>query len=150
MSQDKSLEGSNLRDELKAINAAIADHIATTDAINAVGGAAVRHSDEDQTSGQVKKNTSSWLFFQNAAQVGSEEVDPEVVDHLDHAKRFHLDQHQGKKDSVQLEHRLGGLEAAAFALWWLEEGSNNGLHFDQAFVEFMVLLFFHVFSSSEL
>ena len=88
MSQDKSLEGSNLRDELKAINAAIAAHIATTDAINAVGGAAVRHSDEDQTSGQVKKNTSSWLFFlQNAAQVGGEEVDPEVVDHLDHAKR---------------------------------------------------------------
>ena len=82
--------------------------------------------------------------------MGSEEVDPEVVDHLDHAKRFHLDQHQGKKDSVQLEHRLGGLEAAAFALLWLEEGSNNGLHFDQAFVEFMVLLFFHVFSSSEL
>ena len=73
MSQDKAPEGSNLRDELKAINAAIAP---------------VRHSDEDQTTGQVKKNTSSWLFFlQNAAQVGGEEVDPEVVDHLDHAKR---------------------------------------------------------------
>ena len=54
--------------------------------------------------------------------------------------RFHLAQHQGKKDSVQLEHRLGGLKAAAFALWWLEEGSNTGLHFDQAFVYFMVLL----------
>ena len=26
-----------------------------------------------------------------------------------------------------------------FALWWLEEGSYNGLHFDQAFVAFMVL-----------
>ena len=55
MSQDKALEGSNPRDELKAINAAIAAHIATADAINPVGGAAVRHSDEDQTSGQVKK-----------------------------------------------------------------------------------------------
>ena len=62
MSQDKSLEGSNLRDELKAINAAIAAHIATTDAINAVGGAAVRHSDEDQTSGQVKKHVQLAVF----------------------------------------------------------------------------------------
>ena len=62
MSQDKSLEGSNLRDELKAINAAIADHIATTDAINAVGGAAVRSSDEDQTSGQVKKTRPAGCF----------------------------------------------------------------------------------------
>ena len=90
MSQDNALEGSNLRDELKAINAAIAANIATADAINAVGGAAVSHSDEDQISGQVKKkNTSSWLFcFQNAAQVGGEEVDSEVVDHLDHAKRL--------------------------------------------------------------
>ena len=35
--------------------------------------------------------------------------------------------------SVQLVRRLGGYEAAAFALWWLEEGSNSGLHFDQAF-----------------
>ena len=52
--------------------------------------------------------------------------------------------------SIQLARRLGGYEAAAFSLWWLEEGSNTGLHFDQAFVEFMVLLFFNVFSSSEL
>ena len=88
MSQDKALEGSNLRDKLKAINTSIAAHIATADAVNAVGGAPVRHSDEE-TTGQVKKTTSSWLFcFQNAAQVGGGEVDSEVVDHLDHAKRL--------------------------------------------------------------
>ena len=39
----------------------------------------------------------------------------------------------------QLARRLGGLGAAALALWWLKEGSNIGLHFDQAFIVFMVL-----------
>ena len=36
--------------------------------------------------------------------------------------------------------RLGGHGAAAFALWWLEEGSNNGFHFDLAGLTFQVLL----------
>ena len=153
MSQDKSLEGSNLRDELKAINAAIAAHIATTDAINAIGGAAVRHSDEDQTSGQVRKKTrpAGCFFFKTRLRWAVRRSTLRWWITLTTPRgRFHLAQHQGKKDSVQLEHRLGGLEAAAFALWWLEEGSNTGLHFDQAFVEFTVLLFFHVLSSSEL
>ena len=152
MSQDKALEGSNLRDELKAINAAIAAHIATTDAINAVGGAAVRHSDEDQTSGQVKKTRPAGCFsFKTRLRwaVRRSTLRWWIISTTPRG-RCHLAQHQGKKDSVQLEHRLGGLEAVAFALWWLEEGSNTGLHFDQAFVEFMVLLFFQVFSSSDL
>ena len=34
--------------------------------------------------------------------------------------------------------RLGGHGAAAFALWWLEEGSNSEFHFDQAGVTFQV------------
>ena len=34
-----------------------------------------------------------------------------------------------------------------FALWWLEEGSYNGLHFDQAFVAFMVLRNLNIFSA---
>ena len=152
MSQDKALEGSNPRDELKAINAAIAAHIATADAINPVGGAAVRHSDEDQTSGQVKKTRRAGCFvFKTRLRwaVRRSTLRWWIISTTPRG-RFHLAQHQGKKDSVQLEHRLGGLEAAAFALWWLEEGSNTGLHFDQAFVEFTVLLFFNVFSSSEL
>ena len=152
MSQDEVLEGSNLRDELKAINAAIAAHIATTGAINAVGGAAVRHSDEDQTTGQVKKTRPAGCFFFKTPlrwAVRRSTLRWWIISTTPRG-RFHLAQHQGKKDSVQLEHRLGGLEAAAFALWWLEECSNTGLHFDQAFVEFTVLLFFNVFSSSEL
>ena len=137
MSQDKALEGSNLRDELKAINAAIAP---------------VRHSDEDQTTGQVKKTRPAGCFFFKTPlrwAVRRSTLRWWIISTTPRG-RFHLAQHQGKKDSVQLEHRLGGLEAAAFALWWLEEGSNTGLHFDQAFVEFTVLLFFNVFSSSEL
>ena len=31
------------------------------------------------------------------------------------------------------------LSSGAFALWWLEEGSNTGLHIDQASVAFTVL-----------
>ena len=42
--------------------------------------------------------------------------------------------------SSQFLRRIGGQEAAAFALFWLEEGSISGLHFDQAFLDFMVLL----------
>ena len=72
MSQDKAFEGSNLRDELKAINAAIAAHIATTDAIEAVGGAAVRHSDEDQTSGQVKKKHVQLAVFSSKRGSGGQ------------------------------------------------------------------------------
>jgi len=53
--------------------------------------------------------------------VQSEKVDTELVEHLHHAKR------------------LGGHEAAAFALYWLEEASNSGLHFDQAGVDYMEL-----------
>ena len=34
--------------------------------------------------------------------------------------------------------RLGGHGAAAMALWWLEEGSTNGYHFDQAALHFTV------------
>jgi len=48
-------------------------------------------------------------------------VDPELVEHLHHAKR------------------LGGHEAAAFALYWLEEASNSGLYFDQAGIDYMEL-----------
>ena len=35
--------------------------------------------------------------------------------------------------------RLGGHGAAAITLWWFEEGSNSGIHFDQAGVTFQVL-----------
>ena len=42
--------------------------------------------------------------------------------------------------STQLARRLGGHEAAAFALYWLEEASNSGLHFDQAGLDYMVII----------
>ena len=42
--------------------------------------------------------------------------------------------------STQLARRLGGHEAAAFALYWLEEASNSGLHFDQAGLDYMVMI----------
>ena len=35
--------------------------------------------------------------------------------------------------------RLGGHGAAAMALWWLEEDSTNGFHFDQAAANFQVV-----------
>ena len=38
-------------------------------------------------------------------------------------------------------------EAAAFALYWLEEASNSGLHFDQAGVDYLVI--FLMSSSSQ-
>ena len=49
--------------------------------------------------------------------------------------------------STQLARRLGGHEAAAFALYWLEEASNSGLHFDQAGIDYMVI--FLMSSSSQ-
>ena len=42
--------------------------------------------------------------------------------------------------SPLLARRLGGHEAAAFALYWLEEASNSGLHFDQAGLDYMVMI----------
>lgn len=55
-------------------------------------------------------------------QEESATVDAEMVKELHHA------------------YRLGGHGAAAFALWWLEEGSSNtGFHFDQAAVVFTEL-----------
>ena len=51
------------------------------------------------------------------------------------------------KCSTQLALRLGGHEAAAFALYWLEEASNSGLHFDQAGVDYLVI--FLMSSSSQ-
>ena len=42
--------------------------------------------------------------------------------------------------STQLARRLGGHEAAAFALYWLEEASNSGVHFDQAGLDYMVII----------
>ena len=42
--------------------------------------------------------------------------------------------------STQLAHRLGGHEAAAIALYWLEEASDSGLHFDQAGLDYMVII----------
>merc|ERR1712037_632497 len=54
-------------------------------------------------------------------QVGGEQVDAQLVDQL----------HQA--------YRLGGHRAAAIALWWLEEGSNNGVHFDLAGLTFQAL-----------
>ena len=42
--------------------------------------------------------------------------------------------------STQLARRLGEHEAAAFALYWLEEASNSGLHFDQAGLDYMVMI----------
>jgi len=54
-------------------------------------------------------------------EVEGELVDPQVVERLHHA------------------YRLGGHGAAAMALWWLEEGSANGFHFDQAALDFQGL-----------
>jgi len=54
-------------------------------------------------------------------QVGADQVDTQLVEQLHFA------------------YRLGGHGAAAFALWWLEEGPNSGFHFDQAGVTFQGL-----------
>ena len=43
------------------------------------------------------------------------------------------------KFQIFVKIRLGGHGAAAIALWWLEEGSKNGFHFDQAVVNFEVV-----------
>jgi len=161
-----------LCDELKAINAAIAAHIATVDANNVVGGTAgqvesMEVDPEEERAELVELGhqalrleeqgvNTGGLFFdifseiaqgllftpvgadavgqalvghpagqddvgEAGGQVESVEVDPELVDHLHHAKR------------------LGGHEAAAIALCWLEKGSNTGLHFDQAIVAFKEL-----------
>jgi len=57
---------------------------------------------------------------EESQEVKADRVDPQVVEQLHHA------------------YRLGGHGAAAFALWWLEEGSNKW-HFDQAGVTFQGL-----------
>jgi len=54
-------------------------------------------------------------------EMENEQVDRWVVEQLHHA------------------YRLGGHGAAAMALWWLEEGSTNGFHFDQAATSFQGL-----------
>ena len=64
------------------------------------------------------------------------EMDYELVEHLHHAKRL-VSSSSSSTTFAQLR-RLGGHDAAAFALWWLEEGSNSGLHFDHAVAAFAV------------
>ena len=95
MSQDKAPEGSNLRDELKAIDAAIAP---------------VRHSDEDQTSGQVKKTRRAGCFvFKTRLRWAVRRSTLRWWIILTTPRgRFHLAQHQGKKDSVNLNTGLVG------------------------------------------
>ena len=71
-------------------------------------------------------------------EVKADRVDPQVVEQLHHAYRLEgtrcVHSHYFNFDDI----RLGGHGAAAFALWWLEEGSNKW-HFDQAGVTFQVL-----------
>ena len=67
----------------------------------------------------------------------SAKVDTKKVEQLHHAYRLGrtrcVHSHYFNFDDI----RLGGHGAAAFALWWLEEGSNKW-HFDQAGVTFQV------------
>ena len=62
-----------------------------------------------------------------------------MVEHLHHAKRL-FPSSSPTNVQLNLALRLGGHEAAAFALYWLEEASNSGLHFDQAGLDFMVII----------
>ena len=85
----------------------------------------------------------------------TEQVDHRVVQQLHHA--FRLLQISPCFGGAWLQFsnclcRLGGHGAAAMALWWLEEGSTTGFHFDQAALDFQVAslasLLLHLFTWS--
>ena len=89
--------------------------------------------------GRLRWKAPHIFFNHQTAQAKSVEDDIEVMEHIYHAKR-HVSSFSSRLAQFNLfVRRLGGYEAAAFALWWLEEGSNAGLHVDKAFVAFAVL-----------
>ena len=88
-------------------------------------------------------------------EMETEQVDHRVVQQLHHA--FRLLQISPCFGGAWLQFsnclcRLGGHGAAAMALWWLEEGSTTGFHFDQAALNFQVAslasLLLHLFTWS--
>merc|ERR1719365_514405 len=78
---------------------------------------AAAHEDVKETDG----GQAPAAMQEGQEEVETEQIDPRVVQQVHHA------------------YRLGGHGAAAMALWWLEEGSTNGYHFDQAALHFAEL-----------